>query len=291
MSTRATVSSQRVFSTAGAPGSKGFGAMLRSWRQLRRVSQLDLSLECAVSQRHLSFLESGRARPSRQMVLHLAEALEVPLRDRNGMLGAAGFAAEFRESALEGAAMEPVREALLRMLRFHEPFPAVVVDRDFGLRLANRAFDRLLSLLGDPDEIWRQCCGEGPRNILLLTLSARGARAAIGNFDVVAPVMLNRAWHEAVARGGEISPALRALRDDPSLAAHWRRSDAIEHAMPVVPLTLQVGGQSLSLFSMISTFGTPYDVTTDELRVESFFPADAASEQTLRALADAESRA
>ncbi|MEZ5657154.1 MAG: helix-turn-helix domain-containing protein [Burkholderiaceae bacterium] len=261
-----------------------FGTRLRAWRRVRRVSQLDLSLTCAVSQRHISFLESGRSQPSRRMVLALAEALDVPLRERNGLLGAAGFAAEFRESSLDGPVMAPAREALARMLRYHEPFPAVVVDRDFNLKMSNRAFDRLLALLGDPDAIWQASCGAGPRNLLQLTLAAGGARAAIRNFDTVAPMLLNRAWHEALARGAEIGPVLRELRAAPDLAEHWRVSDGIHPGVPVVPVTLAHGDASLSLFSMISTFGTPYDVTADELRVESFFPADPATEAALRAL-------
>ncbi len=265
--------------------SAGFGGLLRSWRQARRASQLDLALDAGVSQRHLSCLESGRARPSRRMVLGLAEALDLPLRDRNRLLGAAGYTAEFRESALEGAVMAPVREALERMLRHHEPFPAIVLDGDYDLRMTNAAFDTLLGLLGDADELWRRCCGDGPRNALLLTLSSNGARGAVLNFDEVAPVLLRRAWHEALARGGEISPALRRLREDEELAPFWRLSEAVKADLPVVPVRLAAGDLALSLFSMISTFGTPYDVTTDELRVESFFPADADSERLLRGLA------
>lgn len=269
------------------PSAGGFGTLLRAWRTARRLSQLELALHCEVSQRHLSFLESGRARPSRRMVLALTEALDVPLRERNGMLHAAGFAAHFAQSALDGAAMTPIREALARMLRFQEPFPAVVVNSDFDLVMNNGAFDRLLGLLAHPDEVWRACCGAGPRNMLRLTFSEQGLRPAILNFEVLAPLLLNRVWREAVVRGAEIGPVLRGLRNDAALQPYWQASPAEHDAVPpVLPVVLGQGDLRLSLFSMISTFGTPYDVTTDELRVESFFPADAQTETLMRELHD-----
>ncbi|MEQ8230651.1 MAG: helix-turn-helix transcriptional regulator [Gammaproteobacteria bacterium] len=271
--------------TAPLPAPAPFGALLRGWRTTRRLSQLELALASMVSQRHLSFLESGRARPSRQMVLQLAEALEVPLRERNDLLAAAGFAAHYRERTLDDAAMAPVHEALRRMLEHHEPYPAVVVDRAYDLRLANRAFDALLGLFGAPDALWQACCGDGPRNLLALTFHAAGARPFIRNFDELAPVMLARVQREALAHGGTPPPALAAVLADETLPRHWQQAMPGSLPPPVLPLVLGRDAVELRLFSVISTFGTPCDVTTDEIRVEAFFPADAASETLLATLA------
>lgn len=263
-----------------------FAGLLRSWRQARRLSQLELALEAAVSQRHLSFLESGRARPSRAMVMALAAALDVPLRERNTLLHAAGFSPGFPQRALADADMRAVHDALVRMLECHEPYPAVVIDRDYDLRLANRAFERLVGLLGDADALWTACCPDGRRNLLRLTFDPRGVRPFIRNFDELAPVVIARSLREARVRGGHLPPALAALRDDPTLPRHWLEPPPDFGPPPVVPLVLGQGDAECRLFTMIATFGTPADVTTDELRVESFFPADADSQALLRALAD-----
>jgi len=269
--------------TAASNTPAAFGALLRAWRAARKVSQLELSLTATVSQRHLSFLESGRARPSRQMVLQLAETLEVPLRERNALLTAAGFAPYYCERSLEDAAMKPVRDALEQMLAHHQPYPAVVVDRDYDLVLANPAFDGLIGIAGEPAALWRACCGDGPRNLLRLTFHRDGVRPYIRNFDAVGPMMLARSWREAIARGSRISAFLETLRGDPDIPSHWHTPDPTRPPPPVMPLELARGETTLRLFAMIATFGTPYDVTTDELRVETFFPADAASEALLRA--------
>ena len=271
--------------TAASNTPAAFGTLLRAWRAARKVSQLELSLAATVSQRHLSFLESGRARPSRQMVLQLAETLEVPLRERNALLTAAGFAPFYCERSLEDAAMKPVRDALEQMLAHHQPYPAVVVDRDYDLVLANPAFDSLVGIAGDPAALWQACCGDRPRNLLRLTFHRDGVRPFIRNFDAVGPMMLARSWREAAARGGPIGGYLETLRQDPDIPPHWHTPDPSALPPPVMPLELARGGMTLRLFAMIATFGTPYDVTTDELRVETFFPADAASEALLRARA------
>ncbi len=262
---------------------EAFGSLLRRWRTQRKLSQLDLALESDVSQRHLSFLESGRARPSAAMVMQLAEALEVPLRERNALLTAAGFAALYHERALDDATMSPVLDALERMLRHHEPYPAVVVDRDYNLLMENPSFGRLLALFGDVATVWRACCGDGPRNLLRLSLHAAGARPFIRNFDEVGAGMLLRAYRETQSHG---SPAIRAfldeMRRDPAIPAQWHVPPPGSVLPPVLPLALGRDGVTLNLFTMISTFGTPVDITTDELRVETFFPADDFTEAFLR---------
>lgn len=269
--------------TQSAPGD--FGGLLKSWRAARKLSQLDLALHSSVSQRHLSFLESGRARPSQHMVMQLSEALEVPLRERNTLLLAAGYAAFYQERGLDDATMAPVRDALSRTLEHHLPYPALVVDRAYNIVQENVAFSRLLALFGDVETLWRTCCGDGPRNLLRLTFHPAGARPRIRNFDEVGPLLLQRAWREALLHGGAVKEFILELRHDESLPADWHRPDPAAPPPPVLPLELGDDNTRLSLFSMISTFGTPSDITTDEIRVETFFPADSHSENLLRKLA------
>lgn len=262
-----------------------FGGLLRHWRTQRKMSQLDLALESEVSQRHLSFLESGRARPSQQMVMQLSEALEIPLRERNTLLTAAGFAPFYRQRGLSDADMAPVQDGLLRMLEHHEPYPAVVVDRDFNLLMDNRAFRAMIGLFGDADAVWRGCCPDGEPNLLRLTFHPQGARPFIRNFNEVGPVMLLRAYRETLAGSSEpIRRFIEEVRQDASVPAQWHIAAPGAVPPPVLPLVLGLDGLELRLFTMISTFGTPHDITTDEIRVETFFPADQATEQFLRKL-------
>ena len=263
-----------------------FARLLKSWREMRKCSQLDLALTSRISQRHVSFLESGRARPSRDMVLQLSEALEVPLRERNTLLNAAGFAAMYRETELKSAVMAPVREALKLMLDHHEPNPASVVDREWNLLMGNPALVRVFGLVGDVAAMWQRVCPDGVHNVLKVTFHPEGFRPYIANFDEAAPVLLNRTRREAAACG---SDKLLKLIDEilayPGIPEAWRAPDWQAPPPPVLPLHLAKGELQLKLFSMITTFGTPQDITTDELRVEGFFPADAASAALLKALA------
>jgi transcriptional regulator with XRE-family HTH domain len=260
-----------------------FGALLKRWRAARKLSQLDLSLQSDVSQRHLSFLESGRARPSQHMVMQLAEALDVPLRERNTLLQAAGFAPFYRQRGLSDADMAPVQDALTRMLEHHDPYPAVVFDRDFNILMENQAFGGLLDLFGDRTAVWQACCPDGVPNLLRLTFHPLGARPYILNFDEVGAVMLGRAYRETLAQGSDAIRAFIAeLRRDPAIPAHWHAGDPGIVPPPVLPLVLGRGGIELRLFTMVSTFGTPHDITTDEIRVELFFPGDPGTEAILR---------
>lgn len=263
---------------------QGFPGLLRHWRKQRRLSQLDLALQSEVSQRHLSFLESGRARPSRQMVLQLTESLDLPLRERNHLLTAAGYSAAYSWRHLDGDDMRPVRQALDLLLTHHEPYPALVVDSEWNLVMANAGVSALFSMLGDMGEVWQRVCPDGPPNVLKMTFHAAGLRTCIENFDELAPIMLNRAWREASAR-----PALRGLITEilawPDMPGRLAFPDYDAPNTPLMLMKLRVGDVRLSLFTTITTFGTPQDVTTDELRVESFFPADEDSARVLRALA------
>ncbi len=264
----------------------GFGALLRQWRGARKLSQLELALSCNVSQRHLSFLESGRSRPSRAMVLQLAETLEVPLRERNALLQAAGYAGLFRQRDLDTTEMAPVREALRLMLDHHQPYPAVVVDRDWNLLMHNAVFPRLFELIGGWETVWQRCCGDGPRNVMRLTFHQGGLRRHIANWREVAPLMLQRLRKEAATSGSdELAALLVELGADPAIPREWHAPDIERPLPPVLPLSLDAGGAQVSLFSVIATFGTAQDITTDEIRVESFFPADKDSADLLKALA------
>lgn len=278
---------------AAAPRERAapFPGLLKSWRASRRMSQLDLSLSCGVSQRNLSFLESGRAKPSQRMVLALSDALDVPLRDQNTLLVAAGFAPRFLESTLDETTMAPVREALTRTLEHHEPFPAVVINRHYDLMLQNRAFGALMGLFGDADAMWSACCPEGPRNLARLTLHPAGARPYIRNFADIAPTLARRLQRDLADDDGPLAAFLASLQDEPIFAGDTGDPDLPDAGMPVVPLVLGQGEVELHLFSMISTFGTPQDVTTDEIRVETFFPGNPDSETLLRQLAAAHSAA
>ena len=268
----------------GTMRASSFGGLLKFWRATRKLSQLELSLSTAVSQRHLSFLASGRSRPSQAMVMQLSEVLEVPLRERNTLLQAAGFAPFFRQRNLDEASMMPVQDALSRTLKHHNPFPAIVVDRAFNLLMENRAFTNLLALFGDPETLWHACCPDGTPNLLRLTFHPQGARPMIRNFDEIAPLLLQRAWRDTLANGSEMHAFINELRNDLSLPGHWLRPDPALTPPPVLPLVIGRDDLELRLFTMISTFGTPQDVTTDELRVETFFPADSSTEQVLRNL-------
>lgn len=262
-----------------------FAAMLRGQRRVRRLSQLDLALRAEVSQRHLSFLESGRARPSRDMVLHLAAVLDLPLAERNQWLQAAGFAAHYAQRDIGAVDMTPVRSALQLLLHHHEPLPAVVIDRQWNVVMSNRAMDCLLSLPGDVDARWHRVCGQGPRNLLKLTLHAEGLRPYIVNFGEVAGAILARLTREA-----QEYPELRSLLEDvlryPGLPSRRLATEPIVADLPVLSTQLEMHGMRLQLFSMLSSFGTPLDITADLLRVEQFFPADADSERLLKALGE-----
>ncbi len=262
-----------------ATAAAGFGTLMRQWRRRRGLSQLDLAENGGVSQRHVSFLESGRARPSRQMVLHLAELLDMPLRERNRLLHAAGFAAAYRESKLDAPQLAEARHALDLLLKQQEPFPAVVVDAGWTVQLANQAAQRMIAfLLGptfDPSK---------PVNFMKLPLHPQGARPFIKNWRDVAGNLLHRLQREAMD-----SPAAAAVlsevRGYPDVDALWRNVDWDSEPKPLLSFSVEKDGLALDLITMIATFGTPQDVTLQDLRIESFLPANEASETLLRGLA------
>lgn len=262
-----------------------FGRLLRDWRARRGMSQLRLATEAGVSPRHLSFVETGRSQPSREMVLRLAEALDVPLRERNALLGAAGFAAVFRESSLGAPEIAPVERMLQFLLDQYEPFPAFLLDRCTRVLRANRAGLATFAPFANDDPVWR----EQPLNLLRLTLHPAGLRRAIVNFEEVASAMLARLAREAAVAGAdeELISLIEEVRSYPGLPESVRVPDLTRPAPPILAVHLKGDGVDLRFFTMVTTVGTPQDVTLQDLHVESFMPADAETEAAMRAIAAA----
>ncbi|MEO6317587.1 MAG: helix-turn-helix transcriptional regulator, partial [Acidimicrobiales bacterium] len=247
----------------------GIGDLLRDWRQRRRLSQLDLSNEAAVSARHLSFVETGRSRPSRELVLHLAEHLDVPLRERNSLLMAAGFAPMYRERSLDDAEMSPVRGALDMILAGHEPYPSVIVDRLWNLVTANTAALTLFTVGVAPALL------EPPVNVVRLGLHPDGLAPRTRNLAELSEHLLIRLQRQlAVAPDPELQELYDEVLTYPGVT---QQSSVLTDpaSLLFVPIVLEgPGGQELSLFSTLATFGTALDITLAELAIESFFPAD-----------------
>lgn len=250
------------------------GAMLRRWRQRRRLSQLDLSLAADVSTRHLSFLETGRATPSRDMVLHLADHLDVPLRERNALLLAAGYAPVYAESGLDGPDMAPTMAALRGVLAGHEPYPALLVDRRWNLVDLNDSAAGFLTE-GIAAELL-----EPPVNVLRASLHPDGLAPRIVNLREWRAHLLHRLRREADLLG---VPELDDLYEELAGYPYGGGPAGPDPATPAVavPLRLRQSAGELTFLSLVSTFGTPVDVTLDELVLETFLPADDA---TVRAL-------
>ncbi|KAA1054084.1 helix-turn-helix domain-containing protein [Azospirillum argentinense] len=258
------------------------GELLRAWRKRRGFSQLDLACEADVSTRHVSFLETGRSQPSRTMLLHLAERMDIPLRDRNALLAAAGFAPVFSEHRLDDPEMQAARRAVDLVLTGHEPHPALAVDRHWTLVAANRAIAPLLAGAA-PDLL------QPPVNVLRLSLHPSGLASRIENLVQWRTHILHR-----LTRQIDVSadPVLTALLDElkgypapdgPAFNASNGRSDPLpSHDGVVVPLRLRTEAGTLSFFSTTTVFGTAVDVTLSELAIEAFFPTDSATADVMR---------
>ncbi|WP_447773305.1 helix-turn-helix domain-containing protein [Variovorax boronicumulans] len=285
MNTPRTHSSKAA--AAGLPGARDpFGAHLRHWRTHRRLSQLDLAQEAEVSTRHLSYVETGRAAPSREMVLRLAERLDVPLRERNALLVAAGFAPMYRQRSLDDPAMASARRAIDLVLKGHEPFPALAVDRHWNL-VAHNALVPLL-MEGCSAELLKP-----PINVLRLSLHPDGVAPRIANLAQWRTHLLERLQQQIASTGDTV---LQALHDElegypPPAVSH--DAPLLDTALSAVAVPFQVVMPSgvLSFISTITIFGTPVDVTLQELAVESFFPADEQTAAALTALAAAQQQA
>jgi transcriptional regulator with XRE-family HTH domain len=253
----------------------GVGVLLRDWRQRRHLSQLDLASEAEVSTRHLSFVETGRSKPSRELVLHLAEHLDVPLRERNALLVAAGYAPVYAERPIDAAEMAPVRAALDKILTGHAPFPAIVVDHRWDLVAANDAALALLTDGVDPSLL-------GERgNALRISLHPDGLAPRIANLAEWSSHLLDRLRREAaVSADPALDQLIAELRTYPGVVDGPLPSEG--PAPLFVPLQLRAGEVTLSFVSTVATFGTARDITAAELSIESFFPADEATAAFLR---------
>ena len=251
----------------------GVGDLLRDWRQRRRLSQLDLSNEAAVSARHLSFVETGRSKPSRELVLHLAEHLDVPLRERNSLLMAAGYAPVYRERSLDDAEMDPVRGALDMILAGHEPYPAVIVDRLWNLVTANTAALSLFAT-GVAEHLL-----EPPVNVVRLGVHPDGLAPRTHNLAEFSEHLLLRLQRQlAVSPDAELQALYDEVLTYPGVTP---QSPVVADPTTLLFVPMQfvaVDGRELSMFSTLATFGTALDITLAELSIESFFPADAATE-------------
>ena len=282
------------------PSGSELGALLRHWRDARRRSQFDLSIDTGVSQRHISFIESGRSAPGRQTLLDIAQALDVPLRDRNILLLAAGFAPLYSEGNWNTQEMRGINRALERMLRQHEPFPAVVMDRYWNVFMANDAAPRFFNSF-NPEATHKE-----PRNILHMMFDPQRMRPFIANWEDVARSLFERVYRESVGRlmDEKTQELLAELLAYPSVDPEWKApgrskisrttgrssskapsraasgavSEGSSSRLPIIPISFVKDGQVLNYFSMVATVGTPQTISAQELRLECMFPADEATE-------------
>ena len=253
-----------------------FGRLLKQWRERRRLSQLALAVDAEISSRHLSFIETGRAQPSRDMVLLLSRVLEVPPRGRNDLLTAAGYAPVYRETGLEAPDF---------MMRQQEPYPGLVIDGHWNILMTNAGARRLMGLILDPGAV---AAVGGPPNAMRLFYHPKGMRPFIVNWEATAAGLIQ--WlHRDLARGigdAETSRLLEELLSYPDVPRKWRTLDLDAAPVPFLGVELRRGKTHLTFFSTLTTLGVPYDITLHELRVECFFPADRESETLLRSLGD-----
>jgi len=256
--------------------SQPVGALLREWRRRRRLTQLDLALDADISARHLSFVETGRSQPSREMLLHLSQELEIPLRERNALLVAAGFAPMFKERPLGDAALAAARQAIDVVLEAQKPFPAVALDRHWNIAATNHALPQLLEDVA-PDLL------QPPMNAVRLSLHPAGLASRIVNLAEWRAHLLHRLRRQVERTGDAV---LEELLEEASGYPGAGEEKAIGEHSVLIPLTVRTSIGVLSFLSTTTVFGTPTDVTLSELAIEMFFPADAATvEAARRALA------
>jgi len=244
------------------------GDLLRFWRRFNRMSQLDLALEVGVSTKHLSFVETGRSQPSRNLILKMAHSLKLPLRHRNGILKAAGYASEFGEEPFNGEKMEIIRQALQRMLEKHEPYPAFVVNAAYDILMTNSGYEQMIKFL--VGEYARQKY----RNVYHLTFAEDGLRPYVKDWPGIERFLLIRLWNEAVSTQNS---ELFSLYKDVSRLRSSSKDPLdvqVDDNLPVMSLTFEKDAIKASFFTTVTTLGTPLDLTTQEIRIESFFPAD-----------------
>lgn len=256
--------------------SDDLGLLLRHWRGVRGTSQLDLALDIGISQRHLSFIESGRSAPGRQTLTSIVQALDVPLRERNAVFLAAGFAPVYSEAPWDAKEMQGITRALDRMLRQHDPFPAIVMDRHWNVLTANESSPRFFGSFID------MAARTSPRNMLHLIFDPEGMRPFVVNWETVARSLIQRVYRETVGRvlDERTHALLDALFAYPGVDASWRWHGSVAAApnLPMIPMGFNKDGKILSYFSMVTSVGAPQSVAAQELRIESMFPADEETE-------------
>ncbi|MEU6064345.1 MULTISPECIES: helix-turn-helix domain-containing protein [Streptomyces] len=260
------------------PADKGVGPLLRAWRERRRVSQLELALRADSSARHISFVETGRSRPSEEMVLRLAEHLDVPVRERNALLLAAGYAPHYPETPLDDPALDALRDGMERLIRGYEPYPALVVDATYTVVAANRGIAMLLD--GVPESLMTPA-----PNAMRLTLHPEGLAPRIRNLREWRGHLLAQMDRQIALHRSDV---LRELYEEVAAYPVPEDAPADEPAEPVayfaLPMRIEHEGRTLSFVSSISTFNTPMDVTVAELAIETFLPADPATAKYLHSL-------
>jgi len=259
-----------------------FGQLLRQWRGRRRLSQLDLAIEAEISTRHVSFIETGRAQPSREMVVLLADVLDVPLRDRNELLITAGYAPLYRETSLDTPAMTQLHRAFDFILQQQEPYPTLVLDRHWNVLKVNAGSACIQNYFLDPVAV----AALGPPNAMRLMFHPHAFRPYIVNWQATAASLIQWLHRDAINGFGDVETRglLEELLSYPDVPRHWRTRDLNASTVPFLPIHFRKHELNLQFFTMLTSLGTPYDITLQELRVESFFPADEATEAALRRL-------
>ena len=265
----------------------GVGPLLRRWREARHLSQLELSLEAEVSARHISFLETGRAAPSREMILTLANVLDVPLRERNVLLLAAGYAPVYGETSLDDPRMAQVRAVVEIMLKSNEPRSALAHDRYWNVIMANTGFVRFLTVIlaNEPTSLTPFCVSTPPYvNLLHLLFDPNGLRKVIVNWEATAKALLNEAYRRlAWARDDTLKALIADILSYPGVPARWREPELEGTQALILPLELNLEGEVARMFSTVTTVAAPHDVTVQELHVEVFYPVDKETETVLQA--------
>jgi transcriptional regulator with XRE-family HTH domain len=265
--------------------SVGAGTLLRRWREARHLSQLELAMEAEVSARHISFLETGRAEPSRAMLLTLANVLDVPLREQNFLLLAAGFAPIYGETALDDPRMANVRTAVEIILKNNEPRSAYAHDRHWNIVMANHAFVKFLTMvLGQPPAGMEplSIVAAARLNVLRLVFDPGSLRKVIVNWETIAKSLLNEAYRRlAWARDDALKDLITEMLSYPGVPERWREPDLETPRDLILPTVLNLQGTIANMFSTITTLATPNDVTLQDLHIEAFYPADAATEKLL----------
>ena len=274
------VSSSSTIRLTAAPN-LSFGVLLRRWRTVRGVSQLDLALDAGISTRHLSCVETGRAQPSREMVVRLAEALQVPLRERNALLLAAGYAPLYRDTSLDAPELEAARQAVELLMAQLEPNPVLVLDRYWNTLRMNAGAKRFLALFPG-------CDSGTPHNGVRLVFDPEGLRSFIENWETVAARIIRRVHREAADNPSDekLKGFLEELLSYPDVPNRWRMPDLDGAPPPFLTINYRWKNSTLRLFSALTTLGTPLDAALQELRIETFFPADETTRTVVNHLAE-----